>query len=204
MARHCCKVFTLVIPSLVTLVLLIYCLVSDSWITINEAKFENITKLYESDYNSYLAQIKSLNTDTISVGKLINDDKKTTDDILDDDEAYHDYDQTEPDNLFNKALSKPSNSKESPTLTLIKNNPNYVYITKLWPLTKSKSLYSDCLEYKELKLKLSVSYLTSDNKKEPIIGNIHYFENQSSETRCDEKSGMIKCLFTDKCRIGKR
>ena len=31
---------------------------------------------------------------------------------------------------------------------------DYVYVTKLWPLTVSKSLFSECIAYEKLKLKV--------------------------------------------------
>lgn len=167
MSKHCCKILTLFVPSLVTLALLTYCLVSDTWVTIDWVKLENVTRNYRADYDAYKSKYELL-------------------------EANQNGDQFSSDNLFNtKKLGKHDSE-----IT------NYVFVTKLWPFRVSKSLYAECLQYHELKIRLSVSYLQLE-KKEPIVGNIHYFKKNADRATCDEKSGMIKCLFNQQCRPGK-
>lgn len=87
---------------------------------------------------------------------------------------------------------------------------DYIYVTKLWPFVKYKSLYSECVEYHKIKLKMSLSYLTTE-KKEPIVGDLHYYDNTAyfpninddSPATCAKKS-MIYCSFTKTCKYGKR
>lgn len=83
---------------------------------------------------------------------------------------------------------------------------NFVYVTKLWPFVKLKSLYSECVEYHRLRLKMSTAYLTLE-RKEPIVGVIDYIDGSLREgehdSACDEKSGKIQCLFSKKCVTGK-
>jgi hypothetical protein len=95
---------------------------------------------------------------------------------------------------------------------------DYVYITKQWPLIKFKSLYSECIEYNEFKLRISSAYLVQP-KKEPIVGQINYgshlntmalmqrkaHENSEGEEddmdACDV--GMVKCILSQECMPGK-
>jgi len=80
-------------------------------------------------------------------------------------------------------------------------------LTKLWPFVKYKSLYSECIEYRKLNLKISAAFLNQPNK-EPVIGTINYgkFLNKlsnDSKNNCDSKTGMIQCLLTQDCVHGK-
>ena len=82
---------------------------------------------------------------------------------------------------------------------------DHVYVTKLWPLVKSKSLYSECVRYEKLTLKLSLQYLSMENK-EPIAGTIHYGHllNASRQVNepCKGKIGTISCLLNNECVQG--
>lgn len=180
-------------PSLATMCLLVYCLLSESWISIDQPRLDNLTRLFDSDYQNYLSQVN-----LIQKSKAPSSAESQTDSYEDDqDDLMYNDESVQSENLFKQA---GASSKQ----TVKKAQPNYVYITKLWPFRKYKSLYSDCVEYKKLNLRLSVSYLTSSHK-EPIIGDIHYYENNiTSQESCNEKSGNIKCLFTQQCRSGKR
>lgn len=168
MSRHCCKVLVLLVPSLATLILISYCLLSDTWISIDSSRLDNLTKNYRADFEHYKNKYE------------LFDSTQTDENIS-------------SDNLFK--TKKLGNKQDS-------ENPNYVYVTKLWGFRASKSLFAECLQYHELKLKLSVSYLHLE-KNEPIIGNIHYFKRNTERVICDEKSGMIKCIFSQQCRQGK-
>ncbi|CAF0793214.1 unnamed protein product [Brachionus calyciflorus] len=169
MTRHTCKILSLLVPSLASITLLIYSIISDTWLTIDYIKLENLTKNYRGDFEIYKNKYELFDPSQNS-------------------------DQFSSDNLFN--TKKLGNKQDL-------EYPNYVYITKLWPFRSSKSLYSECLQYHELKLKLSVSYLQME-KKEPLVGTIHYFNKKNNDRIiCDEKSGMIKCVFNGQCRQGK-
>lgn len=80
-------------------------------------------------------------------------------------------------------------------------------MTRLWPLVKYKSLYSECVEYRKIHLKISSAFLNQPNK-EPLLGTIHYGRlmskiNNSSKLNCDTQPGMIKCLLTQECVQGR-
>ena len=84
---------------------------------------------------------------------------------------------------------------------------DYVYVTKLWPLTVSKSLFSECIAYEKLKLKVSLAYLGQPGK-EPLVARVHYgptllatYAEQQSRA-CDGRIGMVKCLLTQQCVKG--
>jgi len=85
---------------------------------------------------------------------------------------------------------------------------DYVYVMRMWPLIKYKSLYAECIEYKELPLKVSAAYLLQ-SKKEPISGAINYGPHlnkmlkegrASSVSICDQ--GEIQCVLSQECVRG--
>jgi len=84
---------------------------------------------------------------------------------------------------------------------------DFVFITKLWPMIKSKSLYSECIRYEKLTLRMSLSYLNLSNK-EPIVGTIYYgnaLTNRSgfgNNEQCTGRVGMISCLLSNECVQG--
>ena len=105
------------------------------------------------------------------------------------------YDAENIDQDMKKLRKKRSSSSST--------SKEFVYVTKLWPMIKSKSLYSECIRYEKLTLRMSMSYLNLSNK-EPIVGTIHYGNgllNASSET-CTGKVGMISCLLSNECVQG--
>lgn len=85
----------------------------------------------------------------------------------------------------------------------------FVYVTQLWPFVKRKGLYAECVDYRVMKLKMSVSYLIGE-RKVPIHGHIHYYDDAMfgrdavSDLECAQKPGTIYCRFTKSCKQGKR
>lgn len=88
---------------------------------------------------------------------------------------------------------------------------DYVYVMRMWPLVKFKSLYAECIEYKELPLKVSAAYLLQ-SKKEPVSGAINYgphlndvlkqgrSSSGANQQICDQ--GEIQCLLSQECVRG--
>lgn len=87
---------------------------------------------------------------------------------------------------------------------------DYVYVMRMWPLVKFKSLYAECIEYKELPLKVSAAYLLQ-SKKEPVTGAINYGPHLNSMLKqgrasnaadqiCDQ--GEIQCVLSQECVRG--
>ena len=87
-----------------------------------------------------------------------------------------------------------------------------MYIIKFWPLLKFKSLFSECIEYKEFPMKISTAYL-AQSKKEPLFGTINYgkhFNAVLREEHARSKSdvdatcevGRIKCVLSQECVKG--
>lgn len=113
--------------------------------------------------------------------------------------------------LITSSVSNTLQQIETSSIQAIKNikEYDYVYITKLWPFTTAKSLFSECTKYEKLTLKISIAYLNQANK-EPIVGHIHYGNNilnrhhstTSSATSCNGKIGMTRCIMTDECVTG--
>ena len=86
-------------------------------------------------------------------------------------------------------------------------NLDYFYVEKLWPFTKRFGLYSKCVEYKKLHLKVSNSFLT--NNRVPIIKSslIHYPKyiifNKNASKPCDS-TDQVRCYYNGECVRGKR
>lgn len=117
------------------------------------------------------------------------------------------------DNLFNNGGVKVKKVKNSHEKEMMggggKKYGEFVFVTKLWPLIKMKSLYSECVEYRVMRLKMSVGYLVAE-KKEPIVGELHYFDDGLFDNwavdadECAQKPGNVFCRFTKSCKKGKR
>ena len=151
-----------------------------------------------------------------------NDDGLTSDDTTYDNDEYRDKDPVNPNDYelntqddFKRKKLKRQVMAAVPPPPPPQTPVSFVYITKLWPFTKYKSLYSECIEYKKMHLKLSTSYLNQINKA-PIIGPINYgpyltyvkgqlMEDARGENKqCDNKIGYIKCVLNQQCVPGKK
>jgi hypothetical protein len=232
MARHALKVSLLLVPSLATVVLLLYCMFSDSWVSINMERLHNVTVLYENEYNVVTGKavaFTNLDRSGDSINQVVSfRDKVTTEATttttrtttttttttttpIDSGEMYE---AEETDSTNHEEETGEEYPAESSNENLLDKNTrarrqvgrnNFVYITKLWPLTRFKGLYSECIQYFPFKLKISKAYLNLENK-EPIIGVIDYLDtlNSSRQTKtCDEKAGQILCPLNKKCVTGK-
>jgi hypothetical protein len=293
MAKNCGKIVLLLIPCLATTCLLAYCLLSDAWVNTDTARLNNITRLFEAQFEAFVngsaaavgatdskvrvvplsdqsrfkvtagGETTSSTTPTTTTSKSsttasndvhnvdymdeeytdegsnasgdsnyarklkrrnlmgkkenlfhsnLNSDEQFKAKMRDDnDDDVMDADEAEADSENERGGVKLNKLDEQQQAT--SNNQHhridYIYVTKLWPLVKSKSLYSDCVEYHKLRLKLSLGYLTLD-KKEPIGGQLHYYDNaayftdeQNPAGSCQKKA-MIYCNFTKTCKQGKR
>jgi hypothetical protein len=125
---------------------------------------------------------------------------KTTDGYLydyDEEDIYED-DSLKDDKDEYRHRRSSSKSKRNPS------SP-YLFMSTLWPLVKFKSLYSECIQYVKLELKVSRSYLIQPNKA-PIIGTIHYDDATIQNIKTDSNNncpiGQIKCFLTNKCVFG--
>lgn len=216
-SRNLFKSLFLLAITLITIGLLSFCLVSDWWIKINQAKLEAIQTEYTSFYKNNF-------NDGDHETKLDENAYDIKDDVF-----------LEPKNSFNLY-----SSTSAPEVTTISNeftydygpyddymsyedpfdetnaNKNkrsakvveYVYVNKLWPLVKYKSLYSECIEYKEFPLKISTAYLVQ-SKKEPLIGRIDYGKHLNELLKAERintdmcEPGMIRCVLSQECVKGK-
>jgi hypothetical protein len=240
MTRHGLKVTLLLIPSLATLVLLVYCLFSDAWVTINLERLHNVTVLYENEYNVVTGKpvaVTNLDRSGVNFNQVVNLRDKmvtamptgepvttttmestttTTTPVTTEADMYEADDSSESTNHEEEAGEEyPAESGSSSENLIDKNSRarrqlaasrnSFFYITKLWPLTRAKGLYSECVQHFPFKLKISKSYLNQENK-EPIIGVIDYldaFNTTRVSKTCDEKNGQILCPLNKKCVTGK-
>ena len=231
MARHVVKIAFMLLSGLIIASLLSFMLISDQWIKINTEKLNDLEKKLETDFQLFTGptvdQVKQTTTaqpNLISANVKLNRLTKTTttltttvktttqtttaesehDNLTDQDgEEQEDTDQNADDseNLDYEQESDAKRHKRSDEQVV-----DYVYLTKLWPFVKYKSLYSECIEYKKVNLKISSAFLTQPNK-EPLLGTVSYGKliNQltnNSQIHC-EKPGMIKCLVSQQCVQGK-
>ena len=229
-----CKVIVLLIPATLTVGLLSFCLISDWWISVDEIKLNAFKTTQEQAFNAYIRGEADPTLATIST--TTRKTTTTTPDVLDPttivvktkknkptlQEEFSDTYDSNDANLYDDeeaSLSNHTLDEEESDLADVKrmrkreqpSTPkDYVYVTKLWPLTKSKSLFSECIRYEKLTLKMSVAYLNMSNK-EPILGTIHYggLLNATSEEAvvaanemCQGKMGMISCSLNNECVQG--
>ena len=182
-----------------------------SFISAN-TKINKLTKFTSTTTTTTTTTTSTVTVSTKAIAKattkindhdLDNHEHETDQDVEENDETETgnhddenlDYEQEETSNN-NKRLKRSDNEVV-----------DYVYLTKLWPFVKYKSLYSECIEYKKLNLKISSSFLNQPNK-ELLIGTINYgklLDKRVNESLllCDAKAGMIKCLLTQTCVHGK-
>lgn len=220
-SRNLFKSLFLLIITLVTIGLLTFCLVSDWWIQVNEKKLEEIQLKFENDYTRFNGQQQATNLNEFEPNIYVPDDdvftpkdnqvfttsttttttttttqETTTMNLYD----YGQYDYSESGYDYSESANSYKNKRNAKVV-------DYVYVRKLWPLTKYKSLYSECIEYKEFPLKISAAYLVQ-SKKEPIIGEINYGYQLNSVLRaertgvaaCDQ--GEIRCVLSQECVRG--
>jgi hypothetical protein len=160
---------------------------------------------------------KTTSTVTVSTKTIAKASTKINDHDLDNndnhetDQDVEENDETETGNHDDENLDYEQEDTSNNNKRLKRSSDNevvdYVYLTKLWPFVKYKSLYSECIEYKKLNLKISSSFLNQPNK-ELLIGTINYgklLDKRANESLlvCDAKAGMIKCLLTQTCVHGK-
>ena len=221
-----CKVIVLLLPATITVGLLSFCLISDWWIGVDEIKLTAFKQAQENAFQVYMhggvVQQQQETTTTTKLTTTTIKIKTTTTKKLNDDLAVDDYGSNGGENVYDDEMTSTSLSNNSDTLNYDAENIDqenmkklrkkrsstsksneFVYVTKLWPMIKSKSLYSECIRYEKLTLRMSMSYLNLSNK-EPIVGTIHYGNgllNASSET-CTGKVGMISCLLSNECVQG--
>lgn len=225
------KSLFLVVTTFTTIGLLTFCLVSDWWIQVDPVKLKSIQTQYQRDYDLFSSnqaadERKSsigthLNKDIFSINE--NDHRilpepsvttttatttatnptDTTTSVYAYDYKGHDYgpyDYQQYDDPFSEDVNKKIKRHTKVV--------DYVYVKKLWPLIKFKSLYSECIEYKEFPLKISAAYLVQSNK-EPLIGQINYGEQLNALLKSERLSadmcepGMIRCVLSQQCVRGK-
>lgn len=253
MAGNLCKIIVLLLPATVTVGLLSFCLISDWWINIDEAKLDDFKVAQAKSFDAYLKgeatatptndrafkKTTPSTTTTITTTftttatttaktSITTEFKQASDDLADDyDSNSNTNESMYDDEETTKASSSPASGLEanyddadesSGEFKRMKklrkrrdnatpNKVDFVYVTKLWPLIKSKSLYSECIRYEKVTLKMSMQYLSLPNK-EPIRGTIHYGDalNRSSTSgtsdECKGKMGMISCLLSKECVQG--
>ncbi len=187
-----------------------------SFISVNT----KINKITRSTSTSTTTTTTPMTTTTVTVSTKTHFKSSTK--MNDHDSENHDHDaeqeveendESEAGNHDDENLDyeQEDSSSSSNNNKRLKRSDNevvdYVYLTKLWPLVKYKSLYSECIEYKKLNLKISSSFLIQPNK-EFFIGTINYgklLDKRANESLllCDAKVGMIKCLLSQSCVHGK-
>lgn len=284
--KHVCQLILLLVPSLITIGLLGYCLLSDQWTQISQTRLARVQELYGDELDDFLASRKSsadalvatdkrrldaaelrkpiiatTTTSTSSKFKQADDDgdlfsledyhngrvkkrqiKSSSADYSHEDDDYYDYQEeadrdgtgtydyyadtikeekpremeTDAEQETTTISSFPAGPRRDPVTTgaprsiTSKNlaELDYVYVSWLWPLVKRKSLFSRCVEYVPLPLRLSVAYLMRA-QKEPIAGQIHYGPGLmakvgDSSTACPGQIGKTRCLFSGQCVPGEQ
>lgn len=248
MGRNTGKVVLLTIPCMATLGLLIYCLISQQWVEVDEQRLASITETFEREFVAYENRTRWPSSSRVGplVGKSSSNERTTTPTTTttttttettttttvastagtaaDPDYTAEDYEDDENQdengavqrkrdlssssaNLFERRTlkGKPGHAME---ITSVKKHGDFVYVTQLWPLVKRKSVYSECIEYVRLKLKMSRSYLIAE-RKAPIVGHIHYYDDgtfdrdAADSIECASRPGTVFCQFTKTCKKGK-
>lgn len=215
------KSIFLLIITLTTIGLLTFCLVSDWWIRVDSNRLKTVQSHYQKEYDIFNGN-EVIDQAETRLNKDVYDTNKADDQLLSELEEIttstttttlaetttvpgYDYnmDYGPYDYQYEDPFSKDTKKSKRHTKVV-----DYVYVKKLWPLTKFKSLYSECIEYKEFPLKISAAYLVQ-SKKEAIIGEINYGK-QLNELLKSERShsdlcepGMIRCVLSQECVRGK-
>jgi hypothetical protein len=225
MAGNLCKIIVLLLPATITVGLLSFCLTSDWWIGIDELKLKSFKLGQEDAFQAYLygeqpSLIKGI-TKTAQMPTTTTTDAPslttTSTDRFHDEDDYDIY--ADDDSMLNNATSmefdQAYDMEKDHDLKRIKKatdkrqtiqRDNYVYVTKLWPIIKSKSIYSECIRYEKLTLKMSLAFLKLA-KKEPIYGTIDYGRLLNASIKqendiCKGKVGLISCLLSKECVQG--
>lgn len=225
-----CKIIVLLLPATITVGLLSFCLISDWWIGIDEPKLDSFKLGQEDAFQAYLhgeepspfkvstktAQMftkatpgapsvttTTKTTPTTTIGHFKDEDDYDL--YSDDDSMLNNATAMEFDTSYDmendqKRVKKATNKRQTI------QNQNYVYVTKLWPIIKSKSIYSECVRYEKLTLKIGLPFLKMANK-EPIYATINYGSLLNTSVKqendiCKGKVGQISCLLTKNCVQG--
>jgi hypothetical protein len=86
-------------------------------------------------------------------------------------------------------------------------NIDYFYIEKLWPFQKRFGIYSKCVEYKKLYLKVSNDFLTKNKIstiKSSIINYPKYIMFNKNVTTPCESADEVRCFYNGQCVKGKK
>lgn len=199
-SKNLLKSLFLLVVTLISIGLLTFCLVSDWWLKVNEAKLKATQNEFERAYLAFNQQNPSVlgKADIQVKSQLDSKLEELPKQVLDDGSSIDSYGYDDDYYLYDDSNSKQiSRNKRSPM--------DFVYIKKKWPLVKLKSLFSECIEYKEFYMRISIAYLTINI--EPIIGEIHYGKYLLNEQENDSfkcQNGQIKCLLTQQCVDGKK
>jgi len=231
--KNLCKVIVLLLPATITVGLLSFCLISDWWIGVDEMKLAAFKQAQDKAFEAYLGgggggasdvDVVQIERTVTTKNKISPTTKLTTTATTttkkpstNDDDDYGNGgmydDETSSSSSSNDTLNyEAMENEESQEVKKLKkrqvNSKEFVYVTKLWPMIKSKSLYSECVRYEKLTFRMSLSYLNLSNK-EPISGTIHYgndlIGNSSSSKaneQCKGRVGMISCLLSNECVQG--
>jgi len=214
MAQNLFKTLFLLVLTVATLVLLGFSLLSDLWIRVDIVRLEQAKQKSENEYLVFsgetvatrgTARNKSVQGNVVSFKKTPVEIVKTTT------TAKPTTTSTEHADTYDYEQDYSDDESDTHTKTKtrrdLSSRIDIVYLTKLWPLVKYKSLYSECVEYKEFHLKLSTAYL-GQSKKEPLIGKLNYGSHLNSlvqayrSDQSDCQPGTIKCLFSQGCVSG--
>lgn len=215
------KTIFLILVTLTTIGLLSFCLISGWWIKIDEKKLQETWIRYQEDYATFNGGLKQgvneksrnkedLTTTTLKSITTTSIANSTSVNLLDTNYDYANYDYSNYDTNY---LDSDTPKTDSDSLKPSKRDTkqvDYVYIVKRWPLTKFKSLYSECIEYREFPLKISTAYLVQ-SKKEPIIGQINYGQQLNALLKSSREIntmngkcgvGQIRCVLSQECVQG--
>ena len=105
-----------------------------------------------------------------------------------------------------KSVKEFENFKEA-NIDDAQTNINYFYIEKLWPFTTRFGLYSKCVEYKRLYLKLSNSFITTNKNsiiKSSLIHYPKYIISNSNQSKPCDSANQVRCYYNNQCVVGKR
>ena len=200
MGKNAFKVICLLVPALCSVGLLSFCLISDLWLGMNQVKVNAAAARYQSDYASYSGSNRTVlnsvvnepmapTTTTTTSAPATSAEEQVSDEASEDEwDDSADYETNEGANRLKRS---------EPVV-------DYVFIRRLWPLVKYKSLYSECVEYQSLPLKISAAFLTLPNK-EPLVGGVDYGKvtQRSTGRQCEANKGMVRCLLSQQCVYGK-
>lgn len=234
-SQHLFKSLFLLAITLISIGLLTVCLVSDWWIQVDQARLQAVEQQYQAEYVRYKSTMDEQSSEVGNFDQEVKQfvppspsldsglDNQRWDDVKPEtttegttraaptttmttttsEYEYGLYDYAGYDDPFSEDNHKKIKRRSAPRVV------DYVYVMRMWPLVKFKSLYAECIEYKELPLKVSAAYLLQ-SKKEPVAGAINYGPHlndmlkQGRSSRggqiCDQ--GEIQCVLSQECVRG--